>query len=54
MSFTYMIETIDFKSISVCLINDYFLIADLLIFGYGSAECATISLECKGETSYIK
>ena len=27
-------------------INDYSLIADLHIFVYGRAECATISLEC--------
>ena len=31
---------------SVCLINDYSLMADLYIFVYGRAECATISLEC--------
>ena len=41
-----MIESIDSKLISVCLIDDYSLIADLHIFVYGSAECATISLEC--------
>ena len=41
-----MIESIDSKLISVCLINDYSLIADLHILVYGSAECATISLEC--------
>ena len=46
VSFTYMIESIDSKLISVCLINDYSLIADLHIFVYGSAECATILLEC--------
>jgi hypothetical protein len=45
VSFTYVIETIDSKLISVCLINDYLLIADLHIFVYGRAECATISLE---------
>ena len=28
------------------LINDYSLFADPHIFVYGSAECATISLEC--------
>ena len=44
VSFTYVIESIDSKSNSVCLINDYSLIADLHIFVYGSAECATISL----------
>ena len=37
-SFTYVI--------SVCLINDYSLIADLHIFVYGRAECTSISLEC--------
>ena len=35
-----------FEIISVCLINDYSLIADLHIFVHGSAECATILLEC--------
>ena len=46
--FTYVIEgiTIDSKVISVCLINDYSLTADLHIFVYESAECASISLEC--------
>ena len=44
--FTYKIESIDSKLISVCLINDYSLIADLHIFVYGCAECAYISLEC--------
>ena len=39
-------ESIDSKLISVCLINDYSLIADLYIFVYGRTECATISLEC--------
>ena len=39
-------DSIDSKSISVRLNNDYSLIADLHIFVYGSAECATISLEC--------
>ena len=46
MTFTYVIESIDSKYISVCLINDYLFIADLHIFVYGSAECATISSEC--------
>ena len=46
VSFTYVIESIDSKLISVCLIKDYSLIAALHIFVYGSAECATISLEC--------
>ena len=46
VSLTYVIESIDSKLIYVCLINDYSLIADLLIFDYGRAECATISLEC--------
>ena len=46
ISFTYLIETIESKFISVYLINDYSLIADLHIFVYGRAECATISLEC--------
>ena len=39
ISFTYMIESIDSKLISVCLINDYLLIADLHIFVYRRAEC---------------
>ena len=47
LSFTYVIESIDSILISVCLINDHSLIAELHIFVYGSAECATISLECK-------
>ena len=38
-----MIESIDRKLISVRLINDYSLIADLHIFVYGRAECASIS-----------
>ena len=42
--FTYGIEGIDSKVISVCLINDYSLIADTHIFVYESAECASISL----------
>ena len=41
-----MIESIDLKIISVCLINDYSLIADLHIFFYGRAECTSILLEC--------
>ena len=45
VSFTYVIESTDSKLISVCLIDDYLLIADLHIFAYGSAECATISLK---------
>ena len=35
---TYVIESIDSKLISVCLINDYLFIADLHIFVYGRAE----------------
>ena len=35
ISFTYVIEGIDSKVISVCLINDYLLIADLHTFVYG-------------------
>ena len=46
ISFTYVLKSIDSKLISVCLINDYSLIADLNIFVYGCAECASISLEC--------
>ena len=41
-----MIESIDSKLISVCIIIDYALITDLYIFVYGSAECATIILKC--------
>ena len=46
ISFTYVRESIDSKLISVCLINDYSLIADLHIFVYGHAECASISIKC--------
>ena len=42
----YVTESIDSKLISVCLINDYSLIADLHIFVYGRAECTSISPEC--------
>ena len=45
VTFTYVIEGIDSKVISVCLINDYSLIADLHIFDYGRAECKSISLK---------
>ena len=41
-----MRESIYSKLISVCLINEYSLIADLDIFVYGRAECASISLVC--------
>ena len=55
MSFTYVIENIDSILISKCLINDYSLIADLRIFVYGSAECAThFTRMYKGETSYYQ
>ena len=43
----YVIEGIDSKVISVCLIIDYSLIADLYTFVYGSVECASISLRCR-------
>ena len=46
VSFTYVIVSIDSKLISVFLIHDYSLIADLHIFVYGRTEYATISLEC--------
>ena len=46
ISFTYVIEGIDSKLIYVCLINDYSIIADLHIFVYERAECASISLVC--------
>ena len=46
ISFTYVKEVIKSKLISVYLINDYSLIADLHIFDYGSAEFSSISLEC--------
>ena len=39
-------KCVDLKLISLCLIYDYSLIADLHIFVYGSAECTSISLEC--------
>ena len=39
----------------MCLINDYLLIADLRMFVYGSAECAThFTWMYKGETSYYQ
>ena len=44
--FMYVIESIDSKLISVCLINDYSLIAQLLIFVYERAELSSISFEC--------
>ena len=46
ISFTHVIESIDSKLISVCLINDYSIIADLHKFVYGRAECDSIPLEC--------
>ena len=45
ISFTYVIEGIESKFISVCLINSFSLITDLHIFVYGRANCASISLE---------
>ena len=42
----FVIESKDLKLITVCLIKDYSLIADLHIFVYGRAELASISLEC--------
>ena len=42
----YLFHIHDSKLISVCLINDYSLIADLHIFVYKRTECASISLEC--------
>ena len=41
-----VIEGVDSKAISVCLVNDYSLIAELHMFVYESAECVSISLEC--------
>ena len=41
-----MIEGIDSKVISMCLINDYSLIADLHIIVYARAECESILLKC--------
>ena len=41
-----MKESIESKLISVCLINDYSLIAQLHIFVYERAELSSISLEC--------
>ena len=46
VSFTYVVESIESKLNSVCLINDHSLIADLHIFVNGRTECATTSLEC--------
>ena len=42
---SHKIEGIDSKVISVCLINDYSLIADLHIIVYASAECESIPLK---------
>ena len=44
ISFTYVIKSIDSKLISVCLIKDYSLIADLHILIYGRAECTKVKL----------
>ena len=44
ISFTNVIESINSKLISVSLINDYSLIADLHIFVYGHAECTKVKL----------
>ena len=46
ISFTYVIESIDSKLISLCLMNVYSLIADLHIFVFVRAKCASISIEC--------
>ena len=47
VTFTYVIEGIDSKVISVCLINDYLLIIAIVhIFVYARAECESISLKC--------
>ena len=43
---SHAIESIDSKLISVCLINDYSLNADLHIFVYGRAECLFACLLC--------
>ena len=45
ISFTYVTESIESKLISVCLINDYSLIANLHIFVYERCEFSSISLE---------
>ena len=46
LSHARVIEVIESKLISVCLINDYSLIADLHIFAYGRDKFSSISLEC--------
>ena len=46
ISFTYVIEVIESKLISVCLINDYSLSAHIHIFVYERAKFFSISLEC--------
>ena len=46
ISLTNVIEGIDSKLNSVCLINDYSPVANLHIFVYIHAECSSISLEC--------
>ena len=53
ISFIYVINSIDSKLISVCLITDYSLIAYLHIFVYGCAEGTSISLECTKVTLLI-
>ena len=42
----YVKEQLEFKSIHICLINDYLLIADLHIFVYYYTEFFLISLKC--------
>ena len=52
ISLTYVIERIESKLISACLLNDYSLIAQLHFFVYERAELSSISLECtKGKNS---
>ena len=46
VTFTYAIESIDSKLISVCLINDYSLIADLHIFFMEAQNAQPFSLQC--------
>ena len=44
ISFTYVIESIDSKFISVCLINDYSLIALTYMHLYMDAQCTKVKL----------
>ena len=44
--FTYVIQTIELKLVSLCLISHYSLITYLHIFVYERAELSSISVYC--------